>query len=50
MVLPPIIQESNECKRYLHSFEQSREQLDLFNKRLQQKCKFSFRSTALSID
>jgi hypothetical protein len=37
---PSIIQESNECKRYLHSFKQCQEQSDLFNKRIQEKCKF----------
>ncbi|CAM4859821.1 unnamed protein product [Rotaria socialis] len=35
--LPPIIQNSSECKRHLNSFTQSREQADLFNKRIQQK-------------
>ncbi len=37
---PSIIQESAECKRHFQSFRQCREQLDLFNKRIQEKCKF----------
>ncbi|CAF5212442.1 unnamed protein product, partial [Rotaria magnacalcarata] len=35
--LPSIIQKSSECKRHFNSFTQSREQADLFNKRIQQK-------------
>ena len=36
-----MIHQSNECQRYYHLFEQSREQLDRFNQRLQEKSKYS---------